>query len=118
MGGLFVVGNPAPANKTTDIVAKDAFIEAMQDKELALKVREREPRTIDEAYRVALRLAAYQHASDVDDRRRPHRVGGARGEEPTDELPSQLEKFMEGQRRWQRQRLQRQLEDLRREPPR
>src|SRR6218665_1069223 len=43
-------GVPVRANETTDIVAKDAFIEAMRDKELALKVREREPRTIDEAY--------------------------------------------------------------------
>src|SRR6218665_3606800 len=77
---LVVLASPVPANETTDIVAKDAFIEAMRDKELALKVREREPRTIDEAYRVALRLAPYHNATDADDRRRPQRVRGARGE--------------------------------------
>lgn len=41
---------------------KDAFLEAIRDKELALKVREREPKTIDEAYRAALWLAANQHS--------------------------------------------------------
>ena len=68
---LVVLAYPVPANETTDIVAKDAFLEAIRDKDLALKVCEREPKSIDEAYRVALRLAAYQQMSDLEDRRRP-----------------------------------------------
>src|SRR6218665_3126472 len=56
---LVVLAYPVPANETTEIVANDAFLEAIRDKELSLKVREREPWTIDEAYRMALRLAAY-----------------------------------------------------------
>src|SRR6218665_3449481 len=56
---LVLLAYPVPANETTEIVANDAFLEAIRDKELSLKVREREPWTIDEAYRMALRLAAY-----------------------------------------------------------
>jgi len=74
---LVVLAYPVPSNETTEILAKDAFLEAIRDRELSLKVREREPKTIDEAYRVALRLSAYQSASDTDDRRRPmNRVRG------------------------------------------
>src|SRR5688572_24826826 len=40
---LVVLAYPVPSNETTQIIAKDAFLEAMRDRELSLKVREREP---------------------------------------------------------------------------
>lgn len=54
-----VLAYPVPSNETTAIISRDAFLEAMRDRELALKVREREPKTLDETYRTALRLEAY-----------------------------------------------------------
>jgi len=99
---LVVLAYPVPANETTEIVAKDAFLEAIRDKELSLKVREREPRTIDEAYRVALRLAAYQQTSEMEERRRPaQRVRGAKESDPVEKLQRQMEKFFNEQRKWQ-----------------
>src|SRR5688572_14504637 len=74
---LVVLAYPVPSNETTQIIAKDSFLEAMRDRELSLKVREREPKNLDEAYRTALRLEAYQRTNDADDRRRqPNRVRG------------------------------------------
>src|SRR5688572_6137007 len=49
---LVVLAYPVPANETTEIIAKDAFLEdlvtAMRDRELSLKIREREPKSLDE----------------------------------------------------------------------
>jgi hypothetical protein len=81
------------ANATTEILAKDAFIDAMRDIELALKVREREPETLDEAYRIALRLEAYQVTSSRyrdDHRRLPNRVRCTYEEEEESVLMSKL----------------------------
>ena len=114
---LVVLAYPVPANETTEIVARDAFIEAIRDRDLSLKVREREPKTIDDAYRVALRLAAYQQASDLEDRRRPtNRVRGTQGDNVNAQLQSQLDSFFSAQRKWQQEmegRICRQLEELR-----
>jgi len=99
---LVVLAYPVPSNETTEIVAKDAFLEAIRDRELSLKVREREPRTIDEAFRVALRLNSYQQMSDADDRRRPANRVRATQSDPMDLLNRKLETFMAAQERWQR----------------
>src|SRR5678815_2918815 len=135
---LVVLAYPVPANETTEIIAKDAFLEAMRDRELPLKVREREPKALDEAYRAALRLEAYRRTMDLDDRRRPlepddrddrrrppNRVRGTRENDVSDQIQAQLNQFLitqrEEQRRWQRElegKFDRQFRELRgRTPP-
>lgn len=110
---LVVLAYPVPTNETTEIVARDAFLEAIRDRELSLKVREKEPRSIDEAYRMALRLGAYQQIADVDDRRRPsNRVRGTQEVDADSRLQTQLNSFFTAQRKWQEQleeRISRQL---------
>ena len=97
---LVVLAYPVPANETTEIVTKDAFLEAIRDKELSLKVREREPWTIDEAYRMALRLAAYQPTSELEERRRPaQRFRGAKESDPVKKPQRQMERFFNEQRK-------------------
>lgn len=92
-----------PSNETTEIIARHAFLEAMRNREMSLKVRKREPKSLDEAYSVALRLAAYQRTADPDNRRRqPQRVRGARESDVADQVQLRLEKFLEEQRHWQR----------------
>src|SRR5678815_423597 len=92
---LVVLAYPVPSNETTQIIAKDSFLEAMRDRELSLKVREREPKTLDEAYRTALRLEAYQRATDPDDRRRqPNRVRGAQETDVNTQLQTHLDRFL------------------------
>ena len=109
---LVVLAYPVPSNETTEILARDAFLEAMRDRELSLKVREREPKTLDEAYRSALRLEAYRRGGertvDPDDRRRPtNRVRGTQETDASSQIQSQLDRFLmqqrEDQKRWQRE---------------
>ena len=122
---LVVLAYPVPSNETTQIIAKDSFLEALRDRELSLKVREREPQTLDEAYRTALRLEAYQRASESDDRRRPtNRVRGTQEIEPSAQLQATLDRFLtaqrDDQRQWQREiedRIDRQLRELRSQAP-
>lgn len=98
---------PVPSNVTTEILARHAFLEAICDRELSLKVRERDPKTVDEAYWIGLRLGAYQSMSKMDARRRaPNR----------DQLQNQLDNFLIAQRRLQKEledKFVRQIGDLR-----
>ena len=57
---LFLGGFPGPSNYMSDIAAKDAFINAVNDKELMIKIMEREPKTLDEAFKIAERLELYR----------------------------------------------------------
>ena len=59
---------PGPASTVTDSVACDAFLEALDDPEMALRIREireREPESLDQAFRVAQRLECYIGAGSV-----------------------------------------------------
>lgn len=44
-----------PWNEAVDIIARDSFIDALND-ELSAKIREREPETLDKAAKIAVRL--------------------------------------------------------------
>src|SRR5688572_17058082 len=122
---LVVLAYPVPSNETTQIIAKDSFLEAMRDRELSLKVREREPKNLDEAYRTALRLEAYQRTNDADDRRRPpNRVRGTQETDLSAQLQAQMDRFLntqrDEQRKWQQEmekRMDEQFRVLRRSPP-
>src|SRR6218665_1486739 len=72
-----ILAYPGPTTTHSEIIATRAFIDALRNKELAMKVREREPTSLDKAYNLAMKLEGYQKAdlksSDRDDRR-PARV--------------------------------------------
>jgi hypothetical protein len=57
-----------------ELIARDYFMAAIRDKQLALKVREREPADLDSAYRLAVRQEAYatSSADQVPVQRTPH----------------------------------------------
>ena len=50
---------PGPTSPIKEAVACDAFLDALNDPVMALKVREREPPSLEEAFQIALRLEAY-----------------------------------------------------------
>jgi hypothetical protein len=50
---------PGPRSEAADIIARDAFIDSLDNDELALKIREREPGTLDDAAKIAIRLESY-----------------------------------------------------------
>ena len=61
--------------ETTESIAIDAFIEALGYAEFSLKVREREPSSLDSAYNIAMRLEAFYRNQDQSEKeRRPHAV--------------------------------------------
>jgi len=55
---------PGPSNPTTEIVGRDSFLNALDDKNFALRVREREPPSLEQALKIALRFEAYGKADD------------------------------------------------------
>ena len=62
---LFLAAYPGPTNYMSGIAAKDAFITALSDRDLMVKVLEREPETLDEAFKVAERLELYGAVPDL-----------------------------------------------------
>ena len=72
---LVVLAYPGPMTETTESIAIDAFIEALGYAEFSLKVREREPSSLDSAYNIAMRLEAfYQNQVQSEKERRPPAV--------------------------------------------
>jgi len=101
---LIALAYPGPMNTTTEIVARDAFIDALDNRQLSLRVREKEPITLEEALRVAIRFEADAGAADADHaedsrRHRPRQVRGAVA--PSSESDSLMSKIrqMEADRR-------------------
>jgi hypothetical protein len=85
---LMALAHPGPTNETLEAMATDAFMTAIYDAEISLKVREQEPKSIDAAFRTAMRLEALKagYSRDRDDQRRPpNRVRGM--STPNDEPP-------------------------------
>ena len=57
---IFMQAYPGPPNYISQITAKDAFMDALDDRELLMKVMEREPNTLDQAFKIAERMKLYQ----------------------------------------------------------
>ena len=56
---LLTLAFPGPSTETTEIIGRDSFLDSLSDQELALKIREREVKTLEDALYVATRLQAY-----------------------------------------------------------
>ena len=56
---LFLLAYPGPSNYLSDITAKDAFVDALDDKELMIRVMEREPKNLEEAFKISERMELY-----------------------------------------------------------
>ena len=56
---LFMFANPGQCNAMADVIAKDAAIDALRDKELTIRVMEREPKSLEEAFKIAERMEIY-----------------------------------------------------------
>ena len=65
---LFSLAYPGPSNYMTDLAAKDSFVDALDDKELMIRVMEREPKNLEEAFKIAERMELYSKRIDVTDR--------------------------------------------------
>jgi len=56
---LMALAYPRMANEMCDIVGRDAFLAALDDRQLHVRILEKEPKTLDEALKIAIRLAAF-----------------------------------------------------------
>ena len=68
---LMALAYPGPPSDLSQIVARDAFLEALNEKSLRVRIREREPTTLDAALNIACRLEAFdkgnaEHSERLD----------------------------------------------------
>ena len=77
---LFLQAYPGQTSSLSEIMARDAFVNALQDRDLMIKVLEREPATLDQAFKIAERMELYKSlpvGSDGDVREKlPSKVRG------------------------------------------
>ena len=57
---LMAFAYPGPESTHSDAVAVDAFVDAIDDEKLELRIHDREPRNLDEAFKAAVTLEANQ----------------------------------------------------------
>ena len=118
---------PGPTSTLSEVVARDAFLEALDDPQLRIRILEREPTTLDEALRIACHYEALERDSnpetggkwkshDSGHRRDPGQVRMATATDPVNrELSTQLEELRKMVTDYQHQMAEtrRELEELR-----
>ena len=103
---LMVLAYPGTANEMSETVAVDAFLDALNDFELAMRVRDRDPTTLDLACKIAVRLEANQSSRRREEHfdKRNGRVKTVReGEMITESLAARLQEQMAAMERRQQQ---------------
>ena len=92
---LNVLAHPTFPSEARDVMACDYFVDALDDPEMALKVRQRVPKSLDDALHLALRLEAWakdaqRQTSEVEVRRNRDK-GTARSADSGAKSTSELE---------------------------
>src|SRR5688572_12197721 len=97
-----ILAYPGPTSTHSETIAIRSFLDALRDKELALKLREREPETLDSAYKLALRLEGYRKAEREETEhsdRRPGKIKAVREDDfPFDLVRKLLKEELEPQK--------------------
>jgi hypothetical protein len=68
---------PGPTTELSEIVARDAFLGALNDRRLRARVLERDPPTFDDALKRAIRLEAIDKMSQTTNHRESHGLSQA-----------------------------------------
>jgi len=99
---LMTLAYPGCASEYGELLAVRAFLDALKDRRLSLKVREREPQTLDQAFKFALRLDGYRRAAeepvDIYERRPARNKAIRENSSSTDQLRKLLREELEPQR--------------------
>jgi hypothetical protein len=64
---LMFLAYAGPQNAMTETIARDYFLDALADREFAIRIRQRDPDTLHSAYLTAVRLEAYDRTPDPSD---------------------------------------------------
>lgn len=88
--------------EAAEIIPCDSFVNALTDRTLAQKLREKDVGTIDEAYLQAIKLEAFQKLREAEEdeyRHKPHRrfVRGTREDDENDPVMRKLDKVLKTQ---------------------
>jgi len=62
-----VLAYPGQVGELSEIVARDSFLDALNDRSLRVRILEREPRNLDEALYIACRLEAFDASENYLD---------------------------------------------------
>ena len=107
---LMVLSYPqSSGSELSEEIAKSHFISALGNRDLELKIREREPKDLDSAFTIAVRLEAYQSACREDDGREQKPVRGRNADGLAGRVATIEQKLKDGHE------LDKQREQLRRE---
>ena len=63
---LMTLAYPGPTSELSNIVARDAFLDALNDNSLRIRILEKEPSNLDEALKMACRLEAYDESARAE----------------------------------------------------
>ena len=82
---LLALGFPGQSGDLLEVVGRDAFLAALADPALRIRVLDQQPRTLDEALAAVVRMEAYGSSSVAEDDKRminvfvlSHRLGRLR----------------------------------------
>jgi len=90
---LMTLAYPGEKSTLSEHIARDAFLSALADSEFELKIREREPATLDDAVRVAQRFEMFRQVTDNSSARHrfnSHVFQSPAGEQHLSDLEAQL----------------------------
>ena len=108
---LLTLAYPGPPSIHRETIAIRAFLDALRDKALALKVREREPASLDEAHKLALRLECYNKTEEESRDGNDRRYGRVKVVREEDNLAEVIRRVVKDELEPQRRRLE-QIERL------
>lgn len=94
---LVSLGYPGKSGSLCDLIARDAFLDSLNDSSLRIRVLEKEPPTIDAALAIVCRLEAYGivDVQDRDDEANRRRVRSVNADSSADCRIKDLEKLQE-----------------------
>jgi hypothetical protein len=107
---LMMMAYPGERSKLSEHMARDAFLSALDDQELELRVREREPATVEAAVKIAQRFEVFRSAVEASSSER-HRInrqvaeasmtsGGGEHLQPRVERLEQELRRLDGRQTW------------------
>jgi len=98
---LMTLAYPGERSTLSEHIARDAFLMALADPELELKIREREPASLDDAVRITQRFEMFRYAADSSSARQRfnrHVCQSSVGDQHSSDLEARVAALEDGSR--------------------
>src|SRR6218665_3438361 len=83
---------PGPTSSHSEARAIRSFLDALADKGISRQTRDKEPKTLDEAFKIAMRLEGYRRADMDNEERSKRRAGRVRATTGAEEELEQMKR--------------------------